>query len=68
MKRILTVGVFDYFHYGHLKLFEQAKNIVSDGFLIVAVQKSEFIKNINQRRMFFIQLMFDVNWLGHYVA
>lgn len=44
MKRILTVGVFDYFHYGHLKLFEQAKNIVSDGFLIVAVQKSEFIK------------------------
>lgn len=40
----MTVGVFDYFHYGHLKLFEQAKNIVSDGYLIVAVQKSEFIK------------------------
>ncbi len=44
MKKILTVGVFDYFHYGHLKLFQQAKNIVPNGYLIVAVQESEFIK------------------------
>lgn len=44
MTKILTVGVFDYFHYGHLKLFEQAKNIVSDSYLIVAVQESGFIK------------------------
>lgn len=24
-KKVLTVGVFDYFHYGHLRLFENAK-------------------------------------------
>ena len=23
--KVLAVGVFDYFHYGHLKLFESAK-------------------------------------------
>ncbi len=45
MKKVLTVGVFDYFHYGHLKVFEQAKGICPDAYLIVAVQESEFIKN-----------------------
>lgn len=44
MNKILVVGVFDYFHYGHLRLFEQAKSISSDAYLVVAVQKSEFIK------------------------
>ncbi|MBR5555224.1 adenylyltransferase/cytidyltransferase family protein [bacterium] len=44
MQRILTVGVYDYFHYGHLRLFEQAKNAVENGYLIVAVQDSEFIR------------------------
>lgn len=39
--KVLTVGVFDYFHYGHLKLFEQAKALGDH--LIVAVQKSEQI-------------------------
>ncbi len=46
MTKILTVGVFDYFHYGHLKLFEQAKNIVPDSYLIVAVQDSDYIKDV----------------------
>ncbi|MGN0808567.1 MAG: adenylyltransferase/cytidyltransferase family protein [Christensenellales bacterium] len=41
MKRVLTVGVFDYFHYGHLKLLEQA-HIYGD-YLIVAVQDSSYI-------------------------
>lgn len=45
MKKILTVGVFDYFHYGHLRLFEQAKNISNDSMLIVAVQQTDYIKN-----------------------
>lgn len=43
-KRILTFGVFDYFHYGHLKLLQQAKGICNNCYLIVAVQQSEFIK------------------------
>ena len=41
MKKILTVGVFDYFHLGHLRLFEQA--LKYGDYLIVAVQEEEFI-------------------------
>ena len=41
MKKVVTFGVFDYFHYGHLKLFERAKQF--GDYLIVAVQDSEFI-------------------------
>ena len=39
--KVLTVGVFDYFHYGHLKLFEQARS--NGDYLIVAVQDDEYI-------------------------
>lgn len=41
MKKVLTVGVFDYFHYGHLRLFKRAKAL--GDYLIVAVQDSDFI-------------------------
>ena len=41
MKKIFTVGVFDYFHFGHYKLFERAKKY--GDYLIVAVQDGEFI-------------------------
>lgn len=41
MKRILTFGVYDYFHLGHLRLFKQCKNY--GDYLIVAVQKGEYI-------------------------
>lgn len=41
MKKVLTVGVFDYFHYGHLKLFERAKAL--GDYLIVAVQDGDYI-------------------------
>lgn len=41
MKKVITFGVFDYFHYGHLKLFERAKSL--GDYLIVAVQDGEFI-------------------------
>lgn len=41
MKKVLTVGVFDYFHYGHLKLFERAKAL--GDYLIVAIQDGDYI-------------------------
>lgn len=42
MKKVLTFGVFDYFHYGHLKLFERARAL--GNYLIVAVQRTEEIR------------------------
>ena len=41
MKKVITVGVFDYFHLGHLRLFENAKKL--GDYLIVAVQEGDFI-------------------------
>lgn len=42
MTKILTFGVFDYFHLGHLRLFKQCKQHAD--YLVVAVQNDEFIK------------------------
>lgn len=42
MKKILTFGVFDYFHLGHLRLFNQCKEHAD--YLIVAIQNGDFIK------------------------
>ena len=42
MIRVLTFGVFDYFHLGHLRLFNQAKRY--GDYLIVAVQDGECTK------------------------
>lgn len=42
MSKILTFGVFDYFHIGHLRLFKQCKKIAD--YLIVAVQDGTYIK------------------------
>lgn len=42
MKKVLTVGVFDLFHLGHLRLFWRAKSL--GDYLTVAVQDDEYIK------------------------
>lgn len=41
MNKILTFGVYDYFHLGHLRLFKQAKQYAD--YLIVAVQDGDYI-------------------------
>lgn len=41
MAKILTFGVYDYFHIGHLRLFKQCKNYAD--YLIVAVQDGAHI-------------------------
>lgn len=42
MKKVLTFGVYDLTHLGHIKLFERAKSL--GDYLIVAVQNTEFVK------------------------
>lgn len=41
MKKVITFGVFDYFHLGHLRLFKNCKK--HGDHLIVAVQDGDFI-------------------------
>lgn len=41
MTKILTFGVYDYFHLGHLRLFKQCKEYAD--YLIVAVQNGDYI-------------------------
>jgi len=41
-KKVLTVGVYDYFHLGHLRLINNAKKL--GDYLIVAVQDGAYIK------------------------
>ncbi len=41
MTKVLTVGVYDFFHLGHLRLFTRAKAL--GDYLIVAVQDGDFI-------------------------
>ena len=45
MKKILTVGVYDMLHIGHILLFKHAKELFPDEEcqLIVAVQDGDFI-------------------------
>lgn len=42
--RIYVDGVFDLFHYGHARLFQQVKEWASDVHLIVGVNKDEDVR------------------------
>lgn len=53
MRKILTLGVYDYFHIGHLRLFKQCKEHAD--YLIVAVQNGEYILNLSRKRRCCIQ-------------
>ena len=43
MKKVLTVGVYDLIHIGHVNLFKNAKRLSEGGELIVAVQDSDVV-------------------------
>ena len=42
MKKVITFGVYDYFHLGHLRLFKRCREY--GDYLIVAVHKDEYVK------------------------
>ena len=44
MKTVLTVGVYDLMHFGHIELFRKAKELAGDnGRLVVAVQRDDIV-------------------------
>ncbi len=55
MSKILTFGVFDFFHIGHLRLFKQCKKYAD--YLIVAVQKDDSILKFkpNARKLYSLE-------------
>ena len=42
MNKVLTVGVYDLLHIGHINLFRRAKSL--GDYLIVAIQDSDYVK------------------------
>lgn len=43
-KKVVTFGVFDMLHIGHMRLFQHIKEVVGECYLIVAVQEESVIK------------------------
>ncbi len=60
--KVLTFGVFDYLHYGHLKLFERASKY--GDYLIVAVQKDEEIHKTKPDAHMLYNLMQRMEFVG----
>ena len=53
--KVLTVGVFDLLHFGHVNLFKRAKSY--GDYLIVAVQESDVVKKFKPEA----NLLFDTD-------
>mgnify|MGYP002857506812 CR=1 FL=1 len=51
MRKVLTFGVFDYFHIGHLKLFQKCREY--GDYLIVGVQKGEYVAQFKPNQKLF---------------
>ena len=60
--KVLTFGVYDYLHYGHLKLFERASKL--GDYLIVAVQKDEEIHKTKQEANMLYNLEQRMEFVG----
>ena len=60
--KVLTFGVYDYLHYGHLKLFERASKL--GDYLIVAVQKDEEIHKTKPEANMFYTLEQRMEFVG----
>lgn len=60
MKKVLTVGVFDYLHIGHIKLFDRCKSY--GDYLIVAVQDLDYVEKFKPGQNYFIQQKKDCIW------
>lgn len=59
MKKVVTFGVYDYFHLGHLRLFKNAREL--GDYLIVAVQDGNYMRRLCT------QLRNEKNWSVHCV-
>lgn len=44
MKRVITFGIFDLFHYGHLMILERAANLGDELFVGISSDKLNFAK------------------------
>lgn len=71
-KKVLTVGVYDLIHKGHVELFRRAKGL--GDYLIVAVQSSEFIRkykpqakilNSTEDRIYMVQ---SIRWVDEVIV
>lgn len=55
-QKCLAIGVFDLFHYGHLRLFKQILSLKPQCELIIAVQEDEYvIKYKPQTKLYYNQ-------------
>ena len=51
MKRVITYGTFDLFHYGHINLLRRAKEL--GDYLVVVLSTDEFNWNEKQKKCYF---------------